>query len=47
MFSRQNAIGRPTTTVLMPRSRASPAVDNAYGPAPTTRSSVVIIGCLT
>src|SRR6476661_6750712 len=44
MFSRQNSIGRPTTTVWMPRSRAKPAVDSAYGPAPTTRSSVVIIG---
>ncbi len=41
MCSRQNAIGPPTTVVAMPCSRASAAADSAYGPAPTTSSSVI------
>jgi len=43
MFSRQKAIGWPRTTVSMPRSWAKAAVDNAYGPAPMTSSSVAIL----
>ena len=40
MFPRQKLIGRPCTTVLIPRSCASAATDNAYGPAPMTSNWV-------